>query len=159
LGLALLAAGVDGIEVGIASLSSFSEANLLVNRAVGYDMTRKYYIPDLLLTLPEPLAKDILSDSKNTDLQCGCPHCSASGGNLLRAAKPHFLHCRTGEVAELNARASTKQRLEWLRDKVSKALQRCDAIRKERRVDLPPTHYSHLRAWLQVFEVPSGGSR
>lgn len=158
LGLALLAGGADGIEVGIASLSSFSEANLLINRAVGYDMTKKYYIPELLLTLPEPLARDILSDTKNADLRCACPHCPGSGGDLSRAAKPHFLHCRTQEVAELNALRSSKQRLQWLRERITTALRRCDAIRKDGRVNLPTSHYSHMRAWLQAFEVPSGGS-
>jgi len=158
LGLGMLAAGADGIEVGIASLSSFSEANLLVNRRTGYDMSKKYYIPGLMLTLPVPLAEDILSGSKGADMRCECPHCRQARSNLGRAAKPHFLHCRTAEVAELNARSTSPQRLEWFRARVDAALQRCDAVRRTKTGDLQGGHYAHLRAWLEVFTNPGGGT-
>lgn len=156
LGLGLLATGVDGIEVGIASLSSFSESSLLVNREGGYDMKKKYYIRPLLLTLPVPLANDILSDSDNADLRCRCRYCQAAGRNLSGAAKPHFLHNRTSEVDELNGLRNTRKRIEWLREHVTAAIERCDRIRRAQKVNLQPSHYNHLRAWLQVFSTTSG---
>ncbi len=154
LGLALLAAGVDGISNGVASLSSFSEANLLVNRSVGYDMTKKYYVPGMLLTLPVPMVEDILSDDRNAGLRCACPHCQGPSRNLGRGAKAHFLHARTAEIKELNALQSTADRLAWLRKRVESAVQACNRIRTQQAVELQPGYYSHLRTWLDVFCQP-----
>lgn len=154
LGLALLAAGVDGISNGVASLSSFSEANLLVNRSVNYDMTKKYYIPDMMLTLPVPMAEDILSDNRNAGLRCDCPHCRGASRNLSRGAKAHFLHARTTEIKELNALQNTADRLSWLRKRVESAVQACNRIRTQQVVELQPGYYAHLRTWPDVFCQP-----
>jgi serine/threonine-protein kinase len=154
LGLALLAAGVDGISNGIASLSSFSEANLLVNRQANYDMTKKYYIPGMMLTLPVPMAEDILSDNRNASLRCGCPHCQGASRNLSRGSKAHFLHARTTEVRQLNALQSTDERIAWLRQRVDNAIQVCNRIRSQQLVELQPGYFSHLRTWLDVFCQP-----
>jgi len=150
LGLGLLAAGVDGMSVGIASLTGFSESTLLVNRAVGYDMTTKYYIPGLLLTLPVPLAEDILR--RNTTLRCQCPACSGSYKDLERVAKVHYLHVRSAEIAEMNGIADTVRRTEAFSRRVAEALARCEAIRKKQPEYLQPGHYAHLRTWQQVFK-------
>jgi serine/threonine-protein kinase len=151
LGLALLAAGVDGISNGIASLSSFSEANLLVNRSAGYDMTKKYYVPSMMLTLPVPMVEDILSDNRNASLHCNCPHCQGAARNLGKGAKPHFLHARTNEVKQLNALQNKAERIEWLQQRIDSAIQVCNRIRSQQLVDLQPGYYSHLRTWLDVF--------
>jgi serine/threonine-protein kinase len=151
LGLALLAAGVDGISNGIASLSSFSEANLLINRSTGYDMTKKYYVPDMMLTLPAPMVEDILSDSRNANLRCKCPHCQGAARNLGRGAKPHFLYARTNEVNQLNALHNKAERVRWLQQRIDSGIQACNRIRGQQSVDLQPGYYSHLRTWLDVF--------
>ncbi len=149
LGLGLLASGVDGMSVGIASLTGFSESTLLVNRAVGYDMATKYYIPGLLLTLPVPLAEDILN--RNADLRCDCPFCGGSHRNLARAAKTHYLHARTSEIAEMNRLTDTPRRVEAFGLRVAEALARCESIRRKQPENLLPGHYAHLRTWQQVF--------
>jgi serine/threonine-protein kinase len=151
MGLGLLAAGVDGIENGVASLSSFSESNLLANRSTGYDMTRKYYIPQIMLTLPVPMAEDILSDARNAKLRCGCSHCGGATRGLDRVAKRHFMYQRVREVAELNALPDTRARLTWFLRRVDEALQLCDTIRRQRVVDVSTSTYVHLRTWRQVF--------
>lgn len=158
LGLGFLAAGVDGTTSGIASLSSFSENNLLVNRTTGYDMSKKYYIPGLMLTLPVPMAQDILSDNRNAALRCQCPHCQGAFRNLDRGAKPHFLAVRTQEVAQLNSMPDTAQRLDWFNQRVRDALQNCEAVRRQQIVALQPGYYSHLRVWQQVFASLAGGT-
>ncbi len=151
LGLGLLAAGIDGITNGIASLSSFSESNLLINRALGYDMSPKYYLPELMLTLSVPLVEDILSDQNNTHLACGCPYCENRTSDLSRRAKEHFLYKRTEEIEHLNSLQNTGDRINWFSNRVESAIQECDNIRRQQIVNLQTGHYSHLRTWFQVF--------
>ncbi len=158
LGLGFLAAGADGTTSGIASLTTFSESNLLVNRSSGYDMTKKYYIPGMMLTLPVPMAQDILSDSRNSSLRCNCPHCGGAFRGLDRFAKAHFLYARTQEVAILNSFTDSSQRLDWFIKRVRDALQNCESVRKQQVVALQPGYYSHLRVWQQVFSPLAGGS-
>jgi len=158
LGLGLLAAGIDGITNGIASLTSFSENNLLVNRAINYDMERKYYIPSMMLTLSVPMAEDILSDSRNPALRCDCPYCRNASGNLGNITKVHFLHVRTHEIAELNALPNTPSRMTWFAQRVAAAIQACNNVRAQRTVALSTGHYLHLRVWQQVFSPAAGGT-
>lgn len=158
LGLCLLAAGVDGMTTGIASLSSFSESNLLVNRNIGYDMSTKYYIPNMMLTLPLPITEDILSDRRNSNLRCQCSFCEGTSRNLARTAKEHFIKVRTEEIGQLNSLSSTEQRLEWLIERVETAIQACDNVRRQQIVHLLPGQYSHLRTWLQVLNSSHGGT-
>lgn len=153
-GLGLLASGVDGITNGIASLTSFSENELLVNRMQGYEMEIKYYIPGLLLSLPVKVAQDLLNNNRYRHLRCNCPFCRQ--GNLQVAAKAHFLNCRTAEVADLNSFTCTADRLKWFRDKTTAAIAECDKIRKDAIIDLKPAAYSHLKVWLQVFGAAGG---
>lgn len=158
LGLGFLAAGADGTTSGIASLTTFSESNLLVNRKSGYDMTKKYYIPGLMLTLPVPMAQDILKDNRNASLRCNCQHCGGAFRDLDRVAKPHFLRARTQEVAELNSLPDSFQRVIWFTNRVNQALKDCETVRRQQIVALQPGYYSHLRVWQQVFSPLSGGS-
>jgi hypothetical protein len=158
LGLGFLAAGADGATSGIASLTTFSESTLLVNRSAGYDMAKKYYIPGLMLTLPVPMAQDILSDNRNSSLRCNCPHCGGASRGLEKAAKAHFLYVRTQEVAELNRLNDLPQRVTWFIHRVSNALQNCENVRKQQVVALQTGSYSHLRVWQQVFSPLVGGS-
>jgi eukaryotic-like serine/threonine-protein kinase len=152
LGLGLLAAGVDGMTSGIASLSSFSESNLLVNRAKGYDMSQKYYLPRLMLTLPIPMVEDILQHRGNSDLKCSCRDCDGRSRELGRVSKPHFLEVRTGEIAHLNSLPNTQDRIAWFRGRVEDALELCKRIRQQGKVDLKPEAFAHLRTWLAVFD-------
>lgn len=156
LGLGFLASGVDGVTTGIASLTSFSENNLLVNRSTNYDMTKKYYIPDMMLTIPVPMAQDILFDNRNSALRCKCQSCQMSPRNLDRAAKPHFLHIRTKEVAKIESLTSVTQRLDWFNLRVNNALKICDTVRRQQVVDLKSGYFAHLRVWQQIFD-PKGG--
>ncbi len=157
LGLGFLAAGADGATSGIASLTTFSESNLLVDRKTNYNMTRKYYIPGMMLTLPVPMAQDILADNRNSSLRCNCPHCGGASRDLDRSAKAHFLYARTQEVAELNTLSASSQRLDWFHKRVRDALQNCENVRKQQIVALQPGYYSHLRVWQQVFSPTPGG--
>jgi serine/threonine protein kinase len=105
LGIAMMCLGADGMTTGIASLSSFSETDLLASRSPGpYDMSKKFYIPKLLLTLPVALASDILSDQVNSHLRPSNPFSSAwSIVDLERSSKPHYLWERTSEVGQINS--------------------------------------------------------
>ena len=151
LGLGLLCSGVDGMTTGIASLTSFSENTLLANRAQGYDMTKKYYIPEMMLTIPVPLAEDILAESANAYLRCNCSHCKGSYANLARIAKPHFLDVRSQEITTINKLATPSEQQKWFIGRVEKAIKICDNIRKQGIVLLKAGYYSHLKVWLQVF--------
>jgi serine/threonine protein kinase len=158
LGLGFLAAGADGTTSGIASLTTFSENNLLVNRSSGYDMTKKYYVPGMMLTLPVPMVEDILSDNRNLALRCSCPYCNGASRGLDRFAKPHFLYVRTQEVAHLNSLPDTSRRLAWFNQRVRDALNNCDTVRRQQIVAFKPGYYSHQRVWQQVFSPLTGGS-
>lgn len=100
-----------------------------------------------------PKAEDILSSDLNADLRCNCISCNSGYNSLSRNAKNHFLHVRTTEINKLNALDSTKQRLTWFSDRVTKAIAACDRIRKQQTYKFQAGQYSHLKAWLQVFNV------
>jgi eukaryotic-like serine/threonine-protein kinase len=151
LGLGFLAAGVDGASSGIASLASFSESTLLANRTKGYDMTKKYYMPGMMLTLPIEMAKDILSDSRNAALICSCPFCKGSPDNLELVSKQHFLSARMTEVEELNGLPDSAKRIEWFLGRISDAIGRCEAVRRQQIVTLQAGYYAHLKVWQQVL--------
>lgn len=160
LGIGLLCLGVDGMTTGIASLASFSEADLLANRSVGpYDMSKRFYIPQLLLTLPVELASEILSDDANSHLRPSNPFISGWGRtDLERASKPHYLWARTSEVAEINDMKSRSERVSWFLDRVEKAVKECERIRRAMKVDLRPGMYQHLKTWQNIFRsVSSSG--
>lgn len=158
LGLGLLASGCDGITSGIAALASFSESNLLANRTAGYDMAKKYYIPEMMISLPVPMAQDILSDSRNAAIRCNCPHCQGSSSGLSAVAKPHFLYSRLKEIEMLAELTDTPQRLRWFADKVNLAYQTCEEVRRQQVVTLQSSMYSHFRVWVQVFSPQPGGA-
>ncbi len=158
LGLGLLSAGIDGITSGIASLSSFSESDLLEDRATGYNMKSKYYIPSMLLTIPVEMAKDILSDTRNGHMRCTCKYCKGNTQNISVAAKQHFLEIRTQEISQINSFKSTEERLSWFSKKVEVAIRNCKSVYDQRLVKLTPSHYSHLKIWLQVFSPKKKGS-
>ncbi|MBI4435110.1 serine/threonine protein kinase [Candidatus Uhrbacteria bacterium] len=153
LGIALLCLGIDGMTTGIASLSSFSESVLLANRSPGpYDMPKRFYIPQLLLTLPLPLASEILSDDANSNLRPSNSFISGWGRtDLERASKPHYLWVRTREVAKINDIKSGTERVSWFLDRVEKAIKECERIRRAMKVDLRPEMYQHLKTWQNIF--------
>jgi serine/threonine protein kinase len=153
LGIGLMCLGADGMTTGIASLSSFSETDLLANRSPGpYDMSKKYYIPKLLLTLPAPLASDILKDQANSHLRPSNPFTSGWGVvELERAAKPHYLWERTAEVAEINGIRSSFERTAWFLGRVQGALRECERITRAKKIEFPAEKYQHLRTWAKLF--------
>ena len=142
LGLGLLELGVDAFTQGIASLSSFSEEALLANRPTGYKMQKKYYIPDLLLTLNVSLVEDILN--RFPDLRCNCNFCNNAFDliSLSKVAKCHFLEIRAKEISEINSgKFDFINRIEVARKNI-KSL-------KNANFKLPPTN--HLSVWDEVF--------
>jgi hypothetical protein len=153
LGLGFLCAGIDAMTSGIASLSSFSENDLLQNRSTGYRMTTKYYIPKLMLTLPVEMAEDILSNRHNVHLRCHCAHCNGISTGLARLAKPHFLRTRTDEITAINKYSNIKDRLKWFRQRVDEAIAHCEQVQKQQIVKLSSGYFTHLKAWQQVFKV------
>lgn len=147
LGLGVLAAGADIVTTGLASLTGFSEKELLQERAAGYEMKQKYYIPQLMLTLQVKLAEDIFNVEPS--LVCPCTFCE-SAPNIEAMSKQHYMEMRQQEIDELNA-VDVSQRVEWFIDKTRSALEKCKII--QRKVpELRPMHYSHLNTWLSVFE-------
>lgn len=151
LGLGFLAAGVTSATSGIASLTGFSENYLLKNRDFDFKPTKKYYIPQLLITVPSQMAQEILQDSRNTNLRCDCSYCKLSSRNLENISKQHFLQVRTQEVNDIQLIPSTENRLKWFIEKVDRAIHLCETIRKQQVVDLKVGFYSHLRVWREVF--------
>ena len=151
LGLGLLAAGVDGITSGLASLSSFKESSLLVNRSQDYSMKKRYYIPGMMLTLQAEMAEDILRKPQNAHLRCNCVHCQGRGTNLAGVSKAHFLHARAEEVRHLENLSGSVKRLAWFRERVESAQRNCESIRRQQ-VKLSPGYFAHFRTWLQVFK-------
>ena len=152
LGLGFLAAGITAATSGIASLTGFSENNLLKNRTFDYNMPRKYYIPGLLLTVPFQMAQDILQDSRNSHLRCNCAYCKLSFRGLDKISKLHFLQVRSQEVTEIQLILKPEEQLLWFNKRIENAIQFCEEIRRQQLVDLKPNFYAHLKVWKQVFE-------
>lgn len=152
LGLGALAAGADIVTTGMASLTGFSENGLLQERATGYDMKPKYYIPQLMLTLQVKLAEDILTSDKS--LVCQCDFCK-NAANIEVAVKTHYLEIRQKEIDELNS-IKDEEKIDWFTGKIRKALDRCKKT-QHRLVEFTPTAFSHLNTWLNVFEKINNG--
>jgi serine/threonine protein kinase len=153
LGVAMMCLGADGMTTGIASLSSFSETDLMTSRSPGpYDMSKKFYLPKLLLTLPVALASDILTDQANSQIRPSNPFISGWGIiELERACKPHYLWERTAEVRQINAMSDSAERTKWFLERVQTALQECERLTRAKKVDLPSEKYQHLRTWAKLF--------
>lgn len=149
LGIALLAAGIDGITNGIGSMTKFDESNLKKPPDGGGPPS--YYIPQLMLTLPPNTAEDILSTSTGSDFRCDCPHCGGSFRNLKSSAKPHFVHIRNQEVHLLNSMPTDAQRIQWLRKRLEIAIEGCKSISKIKTIDFNRSYFQHLITWLDIF--------
>jgi hypothetical protein len=124
-------------------------------------MSKRFYIPQLLLTLPAALASEILSDNANSHLRPPNPFMSGWGRtDLERASKPYYLWARTSEVAEINGMKSRSERVSWFLDRVEKAIKECERIRRAMKVDLRPEVYQHLKTWQNIFRsVTSSGMK
>ncbi len=146
LGLGILAAGADIVTTGIASLTGFSERALLQERAVNYSMKTKYYIPQLMLSLPVNLAQDIINTDKS--LVCNCEFCKKNP-NIEAFAKTHYMRIRQKEIEDLNS-VENKHKIEWFVDKTQKAVKKCKELHRNVN-ELRPSYYAHLNAWLSVF--------
>jgi len=147
LGLGVLTIGANIFTTGIASLTGFSEKGLLQERATGYDMKPKYYIPQLMLTLPIKLAEDILS--ADGSLICNCKFCKEAA-NIEAASKLHYLYIRQKEVEELNS-VPVGNRPNWFIMKTKNSFDKCKKI-KRNVAELRTSNFSHLMTWIDVFE-------
>jgi serine/threonine-protein kinase len=146
LGLGVLASGADIVTTGLASLTGFSERGLLQERGKGYTMKTKYYIPQLMLTLPVKLAKDIINEDKS--LACNCNFCKKSS-NIEAVTKTHYLKIRQNEIDEINS-IEDNLRLGWFVEKTQKAINRCKELHHAV-FELRPSYYAHLNTWLNVL--------
>ncbi|MBI5098108.1 MAG: serine/threonine protein kinase [Nitrospirae bacterium] len=143
LGLGLVELGVDSFSSGIASLSSFSEQTLLSDRQLGYDMERKYYIKDLLLTLKAGLTSEILQ--RFPEYRCSCKFCQNEYqlDKINKNAKAHFLQVRSDEMKMIND--NRNKPFVYLAKSAKSSL---DKIKKKG-ILLPP--YNHIDSWIDVF--------
>ena len=143
LGLGLVELGIDSFSSGIAALTSFSAQTLLSERQLGYDMERKYYIRDLLLSLKVGLASEVLQ--KFPTYRCSCKFCQ--DGYLLdkinKSAKAHFLYTRQEEMKLINGKKN-----EPFVSLAKSAKLHLDKIKKAG-FKLPP--YNHIESWIEVF--------
>jgi serine/threonine protein kinase len=155
LGLGVVALGIDAFEVGIASLGAFSEKDLLEDRPVGYNMQKRYYVPQLMTSLGLDLAVQILGSPAFAKLACHCPFCEGRRDvSLGQGAKEHFLFQRAEEMKALNSLLESG-RLDWFLTRTKAALGLMQSIRKQLGAKLPP--FQHLQTWLDVF--PEAGKR
>jgi len=143
LGLGLMEVGIDSFSSGIASLTSFSEQTLLSNRQKGYDMERKYYIKDLLVSLKIGLANEILE--RFPGYRCSCKFCQNEYriDKIYNCAKVHFLQVRSEEMKLINDKKSRT-----FIELAKSAKAHLDKIKKTGIV-LPP--YNHIETWIDVF--------
>lgn len=148
LGLGLVELGIDSFSSGIASLTSFSEQALLSERQLGYDMERKYYIRDLLLSLKVTLASEVLQRFQT--YRCSCRFCQTEYvlDKINKSAKSHFLHIRGEEMKLIN-----EKRNESFVNLAKSAKLHLDKVKKAGIV-LPPYH--HIESWIEVFSEFGG---
>lgn len=150
LGLGLVELGVDAFSSGVASLTSFSEQTLLSDRQSGYDMERKYYIRDILLSLKVGVATEILKNFPK--YRCNCKFCQSEYGidKINKSAKAHFLQIRYEELKRINEKNN-----EPFVSLAKSAKSNLDKIRKTGIILLS---YNHLESWVAVFSE-FGGQR
>lgn len=143
LGLGLMDLGIDSFSSGIASLTSFNEQTLLSERQSGYDMERKYYMKDLLLSLKTGLASEILQ--RFPKYRCPCKFCQNEYlvDKIYKSAKTHFLQVRYEEMNLINDKKN-----EPFINLAKAAKAHLDKIKKDGIV-LPP--YNHIESWIKVF--------
>jgi len=142
LGLGLLELGIDAFSQGIASLSSFSAEMLILNRKFNYQMKKKYYLQNLLLTLNVQLAAEILS--KFPELKCNCKFCLGKFdlASISKVSKNHFLELRSNEIQLINGND-----LHFI-DMIKKAN---DNIKKVKKSNIKLQSTSHIDVWFEVF--------
>ncbi len=142
LGLGLLELGIDAFTQGIAALSSFSEESLLANRPTGYKMQKKFYLPDLLLTLNVNIAVEILN--KFPKLRCNCKFCNNYYDlfSLSKSAKCHFLEIRSKEIQSINSGNYN------FINHIETAKRNIQLIRK---ANIKLSQTNHLSVWTEVF--------
>lgn len=143
LGLGLVELGIDSFSSGIAALTSFSEQTLLSERQLGYDMERKYYIRDLLLSLKVGLASEVLQ--KFPTYRCSCKFCQDAYllDKINKSAKAHFLYTRQEEMKLINGKKN-----EPFVNLAKSAKLHLEKIKKAG-FKLPP--YNHIESWIEVF--------
>lgn len=150
LGLGLIEFGIDAFSSGITSLTSFSEQTLLSDRQSGYDMEKKYYMRDLLLSLKTGLASEILQNFPN--YRCDCRFCQNEYtiDKINKSAKTHFLQIRHEELQLINA-----QKNKSFVNLTKAAKSNLDKIKKTG-IILPS--YNHIESWIEVFSEFGGKS-
>ena len=149
MGLGVLALGVDAFEAGVASLTFFTEQDLLEDRPAGYTMQTRYYMPDLLASVQLETATDILAAPEFKRLACKCPHCQGQTGSAIgKRAKEHFLHLRAKEIEALNS-CPESERLSVFLKRAERAYRLAAEIRTKLAIKTPPTQ--HFKTWLEVF--------
>lgn len=148
LGLGALALGIDAFETGIASLTFFTEEDMLRDRPTGYTMQTRYYLGDLLACPQVEAAIDILGASAFRALACPCRYCQGRrDASIGKTAKEHFLVRRAEEIAEINALPQA-QRMPWFLRRTENARKLTSEVERKAGVRLPSQHF---RTWLEVL--------
>lgn len=143
LGLGLLYLKIDSFSSGIASLSSFSEEMLLSDRPSGYNMERKYYIPQLLFCFDISKVMEILREEAS--LICNCKFCNGKIDIpiLTKYSKQHFLEIRNKEIREIN----NNPQLPVFLLRVDKTIKLFKKLNKK----FHWLQFKHLESWYNVF--------
>lgn len=133
LGLTLIAKGIHGFSLGLASIDYFDEQYIKEEKDA-YNMYSKFYFPQVLSFLTYP-KKDVFEFDKiyNYFGGCGCNWCNGKTaieiGSGDKGIQLHHWQMMLAEVDELNKRdAETK--ISYLKDRIDNALSTLDSIPK-----------------------------
>lgn len=142
-GEVLSAIGIDGFSSGIAWLETFTEKTL--RKKLMFSPRKKKagqtYVPELFNYINDELVKLI-------GYKCQCRSCDGGRPTDLRSKKLHFIYRRL-EVMRKLSRLSRKERINFMKDRLKKALELAGGLADKFAV---PLNTRHISNWLRILE-------
>lgn len=150
LGLGLLSLGLSGFSMGASRFESFSE-DLYKEPAEPYNLYERYYLPELLTTIPIERANPTRLVAIRTQIGgCNCPYCSDKSAFQIisnKNSKLHFLHHIHQEVNTIAKLDSQKAGIAYYKNRIKSALE----ISKKLSGIFTSQNLIYLRNWETTF--------
>lgn len=154
-GLVLLAFGLYAFESGTSRFESFSE-DLYKDATDPFNMYIRYYFPELMANIAVERKNPVriiqlLNTKIGENIACQCPYCKGVDPSLLvvdKLTRKHFLYRRQEEIQILRSISSVDKRVEYIRDRITKAIDYYKNLKPIFKDD----DYKYLKTWIEVID-------
>ena len=154
-GLVLLAFGLYAFESGTSRFESFYE-DLYKDATDPFNMYIRYYFPELMANIAVERKNPVriiqlLNTKIGENIACQCPYCKGVDPSLLvvdKLTRKHFLYRRQEEIQILRSISSVDKRVEYIRDRITKAIDYYKNLKPIFKDD----DYKYLKTWIEVID-------